>query len=266
MTLVGFVTRIEQQNQGDSLRSLRMFKNLTFSIIIFIIVARLAGIANNAYPHGGKLAADGCHNDNVRGERHCHNAKQPAEIQTKNTVIYPKLNLGSYLCHKVEIVSIHDGDTVTILINKRKVNVRLAGIDAPELSKQEERDSAETSKLFLSHLIIEHLQVGGEIIVLFEASDSTLDGIKRGAFGRPLAYLFLIRHGTVEKFVNFEMIHSGNAKKSEYPSPYNTILSFSKDRFDITNIDLNLEINNQQKASIAPQFKITTTWAKFKKQ
>jgi endonuclease YncB( thermonuclease family) len=34
-----------------------------------------------------------------------------------------------------KVVSVHDGDTITVLVNRRQVKVRLSGIDAPELGQ-----------------------------------------------------------------------------------------------------------------------------------
>lgn len=46
-------------------------------------------------------------------------------------------------------VSIHDGDTITILQNKQQIKVRLFGIDAPELKQP----YGKKSKQFLANLI-----------------------------------------------------------------------------------------------------------------
>ena len=46
-------------------------------------------------------------------------------------------------------VSIHDGDTITVLQNKQQIKVRLFGIDAPELKQP----YGKKSKQFLANLI-----------------------------------------------------------------------------------------------------------------
>jgi ATP-dependent hsl protease ATP-binding subunit hslU len=51
------------------------------------------------------------------------------------------------LCGKV--VSVHDGDTITILAQKKQIKIRLFGIDAPELKQP----YGKKSKQFLSNLI-----------------------------------------------------------------------------------------------------------------
>ena len=48
-----------------------------------------------------------------------------------------------------KVVSIHDGDTITILQNKTQIKVRLFGIDAPELKQP----YGKKSKQFLANLI-----------------------------------------------------------------------------------------------------------------
>ena len=48
-----------------------------------------------------------------------------------------------------KVVSIHDGDTITVLQNKQQIKVRLFGIDAPELKQP----YGKKSKQFLASLI-----------------------------------------------------------------------------------------------------------------
>lgn len=48
-----------------------------------------------------------------------------------------------------KVVSIHDGDTITVLQNKQQIKVRLFGIDAPELKQP----YGKKSKQFLANLI-----------------------------------------------------------------------------------------------------------------
>lgn len=48
-----------------------------------------------------------------------------------------------------KVVSIHDGDTITVLQNKQKIKVRLFGIDAPE----KKQDYGQKSRQFLANLI-----------------------------------------------------------------------------------------------------------------
>ena len=65
-----------------------------------------------------------------------------------------------------KVVSIHDGDTITILQNKTQTKVRLFGIDAPELKQP----YGKKSKQFLANLI------AGEVV---EVNENGKDRYKR---------------------------------------------------------------------------------------
>ena len=65
-----------------------------------------------------------------------------------------------------KVISIHDGDTITILQNKQQIKVRLFGIDAPELKQP----YGKKSKQFLENLI------AGEVV---EVEENGKDRYKR---------------------------------------------------------------------------------------
>ena len=65
-----------------------------------------------------------------------------------------------------KVVSIHDGDTITVLQGKRQIKVRLFGIDAPELKQP----YGKKSKQFLVNL------VAGQMV---EVEESGEDRYKR---------------------------------------------------------------------------------------
>ena len=65
-----------------------------------------------------------------------------------------------------KVVSIHDGDTITVLQGKQQVKVRLFGIDAPELKQP----YGKKSKQFLANLI------AGEVV---EVEENGKDRYKR---------------------------------------------------------------------------------------
>lgn len=65
-----------------------------------------------------------------------------------------------------KVVSIHDGDTITVLQGKQQVKVRLFGIDAPELKQP----YGKKSKQFLTNLI------AGEVV---EVKENGKDRYKR---------------------------------------------------------------------------------------
>ena len=65
-----------------------------------------------------------------------------------------------------KVVSVHDGDTITVLQGKQQVKVRLFGIDAPELKQP----YGKKSKQFLANLI------AGEVV---EVEENGKDRYKR---------------------------------------------------------------------------------------
>ena len=65
-----------------------------------------------------------------------------------------------------KVVSIHDGDTITLLQDKQQIKVRLFGIDAPELKQP----YGKKSKQFLANLI------AGEVV---EVDENGKDRYKR---------------------------------------------------------------------------------------
>ncbi|MDE0467986.1 MAG: thermonuclease family protein [Candidatus Poribacteria bacterium] len=141
--------------------------------------------------------------------------------------------------------------------------MRLAGIDTPELNAETEQEKKEAIQ---SRNYLESLILGKEIIVLFEKSDTTLDGIHRGAFGRPIAYIFILEDKvlpTVKTFVNQNMIENGNAIRSEYAVDFPVL--FTED-FDVSDISVNAWVNaNIGKASVNPTRRATATWAELKR-
>ena len=65
-----------------------------------------------------------------------------------------------------KVVSIHDGDTITVLQGKQQIKVRLFGVDAPELKQS----YGKKSKQFLANLI------AGQIV---EVEENGKDRYKR---------------------------------------------------------------------------------------
>ena len=74
------------------------------------------------------------------------------KVFIKNTIATLLLTLippTSALALIVKVVSIHDGDTITVLSGKEQTKVRLYGIDAPE----KKQDYGQRSKQFLASLV-----------------------------------------------------------------------------------------------------------------
>jgi micrococcal nuclease len=92
---------------------------------------------------------------------------------------------------RAQVVSIHDGDTITVLIDDRQEKVRLVGIDAPELDQAPWGVQARNALRAL---------VDGKTIRL------ETDIAVRDQYKRLLAYVYV-----GEMLVNLEMIRQGQA-------------------------------------------------------
>lgn len=69
-----------QVEQGQAVMKLfDIARNQAYWTACLIALAVLFFIQTNpAYAHGGRTAADGCHNDNKNGGRHCHGGGAPS--------------------------------------------------------------------------------------------------------------------------------------------------------------------------------------------
>ncbi len=92
------------------------------------------------------------------------------------------------------VVAVHDGDTLSIMVGRKRERVRLIGIDAPELGQ---RPWGAKAKKHLEELVDR-----SERIVSFEP-----DVEKRDKYGRLLAYLWTADG----KLINLEMLKDGYA-------------------------------------------------------
>jgi micrococcal nuclease len=94
----------------------------------------------------------------------------------------------------VTVVSVSDGDTVKVILNRRKEKVRLVGIDAPELGQ---RPWGTEAKKYLETLLGSS---GWKVELEFDVE-------KRDKYGRVLAYL----KTTDGKLINLLMVRNGYA-------------------------------------------------------
>lgn len=94
----------------------------------------------------------------------------------------------------VRVTAVHDGDTVSVIINNREERVRLIGIDAPELGQEPWGRKAKRK--------LQDIMRKTEKTVRIE-----LDVEERDKYGRLLAYLWT-KDG---RLINEEMIKSGYA-------------------------------------------------------
>lgn len=113
---------------------------------------------------------------------------------------------------------------------------------------------------------MESLIVDKEIIVLFEKSDTTLDGINRGNFGRPIVYIFILEDrllSSVKTFVNQDMIDNSEAIRSEYTVDFPVLFT---ENFDLSSISVSAWVNaSHGKANVKSTGKTTTIWAELKR-
>lgn len=87
-----------------------------------------------------------------------------------------------------KVISVHDGDTITILQDKQQIKVRLFGIDAPELKQP----YGKKSKQFLSNLIV------GQIVEVEENGNDR--------YGRTIGTVYLNGDD-----INAQMVENGYA-------------------------------------------------------
>ena len=124
----------------------------------------------------------------------------------------PTIDFTSHLTHSYKVIKVYDGDTITIeTAIGTTVSLRLVGVDTPEINAetQAEKDLAIAARDYLREMILDK-----DITITFEASESTLDGIGRGTYCRPLSYIF-IRDEEADKniFVNLQIVWDGHGKK-----------------------------------------------------
>lgn len=100
----------------------------------------------------------------------------------------------------VPVVAVHDGDTVSIIMNKKQEKVRLIGIDAPELGQ---KPWGEEAKKYLETLLGSSGWKG----------KLEFDVEKRDQYGRILAYL----RTTDGELINLLMVKSGYAMLYTFP-------------------------------------------------
>jgi micrococcal nuclease len=95
---------------------------------------------------------------------------------------------------EVPVITVHDGDTVSVIINNKKEKVRLIGIDAPEMGQ---RPWGEEAKRYLESIL---QNSKWKVRVEFDVE-------KTDQYGRVLAYIWTSDKG----LINLMMIKSGYA-------------------------------------------------------
>ena len=154
-------------------------------------IAALAFIALMATPsamgHGGRLAADGCHNDRKAGTRHCHRAGSATQKSGKTK----RNQMGT-------VARVIDGDTFVL---EGGTKIRLCGVNSPELRHRGGREA----KDFMTALI-----EGEKLSCRTVGAGTPCDGRSRSrSYDRTVAQCFLGDMDIAEKLVT-----SGHAEDS----------------------------------------------------
>ncbi|MCG2721612.1 MAG: thermonuclease family protein [Thermodesulfovibrionales bacterium] len=100
----------------------------------------------------------------------------------------------------VFVIAVNDGDTVSVLLGRKKEKIRLIGIDAPEMGQQ---PWGEGAKNYLESI----LNASGQKVRIER------DVEERDTYGRTLAYLWT----TKGEMVNVMMVRGGYAMLYTFP-------------------------------------------------
>lgn len=177
----------------------------------------------------------------------------------------PTIDFDSGFTRYYKVIRVYDGDTLTIETPiGTQVSLRLVGVNTPELN-----DSSPGKRLqaIMARDYLRKLVLNKYIFVTFEKSNTTLDGIARGPFCRPLAYVFI--RGPVgiplkkNIFVNLEIVWRGyGAKYFAYDFPYKDFFRLDENTAQKRINDLILIEHVQQ----APQRRrnLPTVWGRLK--
>lgn len=145
--------------------------------------------------------------------------------------------------------------------------MRLVGVNAPEIKAETKAESinAAASRDWLKSLILNK-----SVLIVFEKSDTTLDGVARGTYCRPLGYIFIRDESDNPMLVNLEIVYEGHAiKYFKYDFEYEPLFRLNKeDARQIVQDDIWLSImtpRNQVAESPSMLHKnVVATWGQLK--
>ena len=148
--------------------------------------------------------------------------------------------------------------------------IRLIGIDTPEIQAETE---IERQKAILARDYLKSLILGKYVFISFEASNTTLDGVARGAFGRELGYIFSYDENDNPILINLDMIYREHAKLSDYDFNWESFFELTEketnekmSKWTIMKSTIRLlKVLNSGLASPNRIVNKTTTWARLKK-
>ena len=106
----------------------------------FALLAACVVLPTLASAHGGGLDAYGCHHNGKAGGYHCHRGPLAGQSFASKDEMLKAPARGEAGTNNIpaagelvgKVVSVHDGDTLTVLISQEQIKVRLLDIDAPE--------------------------------------------------------------------------------------------------------------------------------------
>lgn len=223
---------------------------------VFIILICVIIFAHNSYSHGGRLAADGWHNDNKNGGRHCHNNKAKGnEVENDNKADNDEADKVNdeadkvnddeidnlrregnssppQIGDKVEIAEIIDCETIRV--KGFDSEIKLIGIDCSEndLDKKESENYLRT------------LLESGEIHITIEKSKDGKD--VKDESGKRLAYVF-VKEGKCTILVNLAIAWNVKGAKINPDIRFEFNKFFSLEKSDILEhfCDFNLLLKSE---------------------
>ena len=179
----------------------------------------------------------------------------------------PSIDFASGRTGYYKVIRVYDGDTITIETPIGTTpSLRLVGVDTPEInaSSRAEKHRAIAARDYLRNLIL-----GKYVFITFEKSETTLDGIARGPFCRPLSYIF-IRDTKANRniFVNLEIVWQGHGTKYfKYRFAYENFfrLDQAAAQNQIDALVLAAPVQQSPIQALRPQRRLPVTWGHLKK-
>ena len=115
---------------GDTLTVLVSLKQIA-------LLAACLAVPTLASAHGGGLDAYGCHHNRKVGGYHCHRGPLAGQSFASKDEALARREEGTSEADAAgelvgRVVAIADGDTLTVLVSRQQIKVRLTDIDAPE--------------------------------------------------------------------------------------------------------------------------------------
>ena len=126
------------------------------------------GDRHPSYAHGGGLNANGCHSNRKTGSYHCHGkgSASPSSNSSEPSPFPGRM--------QARVVSVGDGDTIRVNADGKKIIVRLACLDAPEMAQS-------PYGLQASDQLRAHIPKGTSVLLAVQTKDR---------YGRSVAEIF----------------------------------------------------------------------------